>query len=148
MDSSQDWKQKLSEEQYSVLHDKGTEAPFSGKFLETKDDGTYVCAACGAKLFSSDSKYDSKTPGLIGWPSFGEVAESGAVKFIDDNKLMMKRTEVVCAKCGGHLGHVFEADDSPTGQHYCINSVSLDFKPGGKTADENETIKETKEEKE
>ena len=129
MKDNKDWKKKLTKEQYSVLIEKGTEAPFSGEYLDNDAEGSYVCGACGAKLFSSDAKYESRTPGLIGWPSFSEVAESGAVKFVEDNKLMMKRTEVVCAKCGGHLGHVFEADDSPTGQHYCINSVSLDFKP-------------------
>jgi peptide-methionine (R)-S-oxide reductase len=127
--TDKDYKNKLSEEQYKVLIEKGTEAPFSGKYLGTNDKGMYVCGACGAELFSSDSKYDSKTPGLIGWPSFCEVAKDGAVKFVEDNKLLMKRTEVVCSNCGGHLGHVFDADDSPTGKHYCINSVSLDFKP-------------------
>ena len=119
----------LSDEQRHVLVDKGTEAPFSGKYLNHNEQGVYTCGACGAELFKSDAKYDSKTPGLIGWPSFSEVAKSGAVKFLDDDKLFMKRTEVVCAKCGGHLGHVFDADDSPTGKHYCINSVSLGFKP-------------------
>lgn len=133
-DDQRDWKKELTEEQYKVLREKGTEAPFSGKFLDHKDNGMYVCGACGAELFSSESKYESKTPGLIGWPSFAEVAKSGAVKFLEDKKLFMNRTEVVCAKCGGHLGHVFEADDSPTGKHYCINSVSLDFKPSSKNS--------------
>lgn len=120
-------KKKLTPEQYDVLVNKATEAPFSGKFLDHNDEGMYTCAFCGANLFSSSAKYDSKTPGLIGWPSFSEVAETGSVKFVEDNTLGSKRTEVVCANCGGHLGHVFDADDSSTGKHYCINSCALDF---------------------
>lgn len=126
----QDWKKRLTDEQYVVLREKGTEAPFSGKFLDNNEEGIYSCIACGAELFKSDSKYDSKTPGLIGWPSFSEVAKAGSVKFINDDSLGMNWEEVICTKCGGHLGHVFDADDSPTGQHYCINSVALDFKRG------------------
>lgn len=124
-----EWKDKLTAEQYKVLRQKGTEAPFSGKFLYNEERGTYVCGACGNKLFDSSTKYESTTPGLIGWPSFSEVIDSGAVKLEPDNSLGMQRTEVVCAKCGSHLGHLFDDESSPNGKHYCINSVSLDFKP-------------------
>jgi peptide-methionine (R)-S-oxide reductase len=127
--SDAEWKAKLTDEQYKVLREKGTENPGSGKFLNHNAKGMYTCAACGNELFSSDAKYDSTEPGLIGWPSFSELARNDAVKLVPDNSLGMRRTEVVCARCGGHLGHVFDASDSPTGQHYCINSVSLDFKP-------------------
>lgn len=124
-----DWRKKLTTEQFNVLRKKHTESPGSGKFLAHNADGMYTCAACGNELFSSKSKYDSTEPGLIGWPSFSELARNDAVNLIPDNTLGMHRTEVACAQCGGHLGHVFEAGDSPTGQHYCINSVALDFKP-------------------
>lgn len=124
-----EWKDKLTPEQYKVLVKKGTEAPGSGKFLNHNEKGMYTCAACGNELFSSDAKYDSTEPGLIGWPSFSALARNDAVVLKPDNDLFMKRTEVTCAKCVGHLGHVFEAGDSPTGQHYCINSASLGFNP-------------------
>lgn len=124
-----DWKKKLTPEQYEVLRNKATEAPFSGELLHMEEDGTYVCGACGQKLFSSDNKYDSTEPGLIGWPSFSDVINTGAVKLVADNELGMHRTEVVCSNCGSHLGHVFDANDSPSGTHYCINSVALKFDP-------------------
>lgn len=124
-----DWKKKLTPEQYEVLRNKATEAPFSGELLHMEEDGTYVCGACGQKLFSSDKKYDSTEPGLIGWPSFSDVISTGAVKLVDDNELGMHRTEVVCSNCGSHLGHVFDANDSPSGTHYCINSAALKFDP-------------------
>lgn len=121
-----DWKQKLTTEQYDVLRNKATEAPFTGKLLNNKEKGSYVCAACGTELFKSDAKFDSGS----GWPSFYDVAKTGAVKLVDDSSHGMQRTEVVCATCGGHLGHLFDdAYDQPTGQRYCINSVSLNFKP-------------------
>ena len=121
-----DWKQKLTTEQYDVLRNKATEAPFTGKLLNNKEKGSYVCAACGTELFKSDTKFDSGS----GWPSFYDVAKTGAVKLVDDSSHGMQRTEVVCATCGGHLGHLFDdAYDQPTGQRYCINSVSLNFKP-------------------
>jgi methionine-R-sulfoxide reductase len=124
-----DWKNKLTPEQYEVLRNKATEAPFSGELLHMTENGVYSCGACGQKLFSSSTKYDSTEPGLEGWPSFSDVIGTGAVKQVDDNTLGMHRTEVVCSNCGSHLGHVFSAGDSPTGTHYCINSVALKFDP-------------------
>lgn len=115
---------KLTKEQYEVLVKKSTEPAFTGKLLNNKETGMYACAACGNKLFMSDVKFDSGT----GWPSFYD-AIPGSVSFIEDNSIGMQRTEVVCAKCGGHLGHVFE--DGPrekTGKRFCINSCALDFK--------------------
>lgn len=123
------WKDKLTDEQFRVLRQKGTEAPFSGKFLEHKDEGNYTCVACGEVLFDSMGKYDSDTPGLSGWPSFADVAKTGTVKLIPDDSWGMKRTEVVCSNCGGHLGHLFDDRSSPSGQHYCINSCAIDFDP-------------------
>jgi peptide-methionine (R)-S-oxide reductase len=123
--SEDEWKQQLTPEQYTVLREKGTEPPFTGKFLHNKDKGTYTCAACGASLFSSDHKFDSGS----GWPSFYDVSLSDAVILTRDESLGMERTEVTCKNCGGHLGHVFDdAHDQPTGKRYCINSCSLDFK--------------------
>lgn len=130
MNSSDDeWKQKLTPEQYRVLREKGTEAPGSGKYVDFNDHGMYCCVACGQELFPSDAKYESTTPGLIGWPAFSEAAANGAVTLEDDDSLGMHRTEVLCSNCGSHLGHLFPDDSSPNGQHYCINSVCLDFKP-------------------
>lgn len=119
------WKKKLTPEQYDVLRRKGTEAPFSGKFYKNFGKGMYVCAACGQKLFSSDTKFNSD----CGWPSFDRNLE-GNVEFRNDNSLGMQRTEVLCSSCKSHLGHVF--DDGPketTGKRFCINSISLNFKP-------------------
>lgn len=127
-----EWKKKLTPEQYRVLREKGTEAPFTGKLLNHKGTGDYACAACGAVLFKSGSKYDSDIPGLAGWPSFADVAAGDAVELKPDNSLFMRRTEVICKNCGGHLGHLFDDSSSPSGKHYCINSVCLDFKPGPK----------------
>lgn len=123
-----EWKDKLTSEQYHVLREKGTEVPGTGKWLHNDETGDYTCAACGALLFKSDAKYESNIPGLEGWPSFADVAKSDAVELRDDNSLGMRRTEVICKNCGSHLGHLFPDDSSPTGQHYCINSVALDFK--------------------
>ena len=128
MSTKDEWSDKLSKEAYNVLRKKGTEAPFSGDLLYNEKAGTYVCGACGSELFSSKHKYDSSTPGLIGWPSFSEVKDNKAITLKPDDALLTKRTEVTCTTCGGHLGHVFNAVDSPTGQHYCINSVALSFK--------------------
>ncbi len=129
MASDNEFKQKLSDEQYRVLREKGTEAPGSGKYVDFDEAGNYACAACGQELFKSDDKFESTMPGLIGWPAFSELANNDAVKLVPDNSLEMARTEVTCANCGSHLGHLFENDpSSPTGHHYCINSVALEFK--------------------
>ena len=120
-----EWKNELSPEQYNVLRKKGTEAPFTGEYDSTFDPGTYSCAACGNELFDSEKKFDAH----CGWPSFYD-AKPGAIEFHTDDSLGMSRTEVTCATCGGHLGHVFEGEglDIPTDQRYCINSLSLNFK--------------------
>jgi peptide-methionine (R)-S-oxide reductase len=125
--SENEWKKKLTPEQYHILREKGTETPFSGELLHQDGNGDFACAACGAVLFTSDSKYDSTIPGLEGWPSFADVAKSDAVVLTDDTTFGMHRTEVTCKNCGSHLGHLFDDDSSPTGKHYCINSVALDF---------------------
>lgn len=126
--TEEDWKAKLTPEQYRVLRQQGTEAPGSGKYLTCNEDGMYHCAACSAPLFSSDAKYTSSIASLEGWPSFSEAAQNEALELKDDTSYGMQRIEVVCKKCGGHLGHLFPDDSSPNGQHYCINSVALDFK--------------------
>lgn len=118
-----EWKKKLTDEQYRVLRQKGTEVPFSGKYDSVFDAGTYSCAACGAELFDSETKFDAH----CGWPSFYD-AKKEAVEFHNDNSHGMARTEVTCARCGGHLGHVFDDGiymNVPTGKRYCINSASL-----------------------
>jgi peptide-methionine (R)-S-oxide reductase len=130
--SEEEWKKKLSPERYKILRGKGTEAPFTGNLLNNKDTGVYTCGACGAVVFKSNSKYDSDIPGLAGWPSFSDVASSDAVELVDDNSMFMHRIEVLCKNCGSHLGHLFDDKTSPTGQHYCINSASLDFKKESK----------------
>ena len=121
-------RQKLTPEQYHVLREKGTEAPGTGELLYNEAKGQYTCAACGNIVFMSDTKYESTIPGLIGWPSFSDAANNDAVILQDDNSLGMHRTEVTCANCGSHLGHLFPDDSSPNGKHFCINSASLDFK--------------------
>ena len=124
--SDQEWRDQLTPEQYQVLRRKATEAPFSGEYDSVFDPGTYSCAACGTKLFDSTTKFDAH----CGWPSFYD-AKPGTVEFIADDSHDMVRTEVVCATCGGHLGHVFEGEGygTPTDLRYCINSLSLKFDP-------------------
>ncbi|MBT8439728.1 MAG: peptide-methionine (R)-S-oxide reductase MsrB [Gammaproteobacteria bacterium] len=117
------WKEKLSGEQYHVCRERGTERPFSGKFHDSKEDGTYRCVCCGEPLFLSDTKFDSGT----GWPSFYAPLDENAVETETDRSHGMERTEVHCQKCGSHLGHVFPDGPQPTGLRYCINSLSLDL---------------------
>ncbi|MGB0871835.1 MAG: peptide-methionine (R)-S-oxide reductase MsrB [Solirubrobacterales bacterium] len=130
--SEDEWREELSPEEYAVLRKAGTEAPFTGELVDMKDDGSYRCRGCGSVLFASGTKFDSGT----GWPSFTEPAVADAVELRADNSHFMRRTEVVCRRCGGHLGHVFDDGPGPNGQRYCINSCSLKFEPQeGETAD-------------
>ncbi len=123
--TDEQWRERLSADQYEVLRRHGTERPFTGNYVNIKDDGTYRCAGCGAELFSSDTKFESGT----GWPSFFEPAVAENVELRDDSTHGMRRTEVLCRRCGGHLGHVFDDGPAPTGQRYCMNSCALDFAP-------------------
>jgi peptide-methionine (R)-S-oxide reductase len=125
--SEQEWREQLTPEQYKVLRRAGTEAPFTGELVYNKESGSYRCVGCGAELFNSDTKFESGT----GWPSFTEPAVAEAVELRADNSLFMRRTEVLCRRCGGHLGHVFDDGPGPTGQRYCINSAALSFDAAG-----------------
>ena len=124
MDKSEDqWKKKLDAEQYRILREKGTEMPFTGKLLHNKKDGMYACAGCGNELFSSDTKFDSGT----GWPSFSDAKNQKNIELKKDFSHGMLRTEVICKRCGGHLGHAFNDGPTKTGLRYCINSCALGF---------------------
>ncbi|MEO9871247.1 peptide-methionine (R)-S-oxide reductase MsrB [Ekhidna sp.] len=120
----EEWKKELSDEQYHILREKGTERPWTGALLENKDKGVYECAACGNELYSSETKYDSGS----GWPSFFDPITADAVDFEKDKSFGMTRTEVKCGKCGSHLGHIFPDGPQPSGQRYCMNSGALSFK--------------------
>jgi peptide-methionine (R)-S-oxide reductase len=131
--TDEELRKKLTPEQYRMLREKGTEAPFTGKYFNHNEKGMYICAVCGAELFSSKTKFESNAPGLQGWPSFSEVAKSDAVKLIEDNCFGMQRVEVECANCGSHLGHLFkDVPGDPHENHYCINSTCLAFLPEDK----------------
>jgi peptide-methionine (R)-S-oxide reductase len=123
--TDQEWREQLTDQQYHVLRQAGTDRPFTGEYVDTEDDGTYTCAGCGNMLFSSDAKFHSGS----GWPSFWDVVSKGNVEVRDDNSHGMSRLEVACANCGGHLGHVFnDGPQEKTGLRYCVNSAALEFK--------------------
>lgn len=124
-ETDEEWREQLSDEEYEILREAGTEAPFSGEYVDHKADGSYACVGCGATLFDSETKFDSG----CGWPSFSDV-EDDRVETRPDNSHGMRRTEVLCANCGGHLGHVFDDGPEPTGKRYCINSAVLEFEDG------------------
>ena len=133
--SEEEWRKTLTPEEFHVLREKGTERPFTGKYVYHKIKGIYVCAGCGNDLFSSDTKFDSGT----GWPSFWTPISEDILEMKPDNSLGMRRTEVLCSQCGGHLGHVFNDGPKPTGQRFCINSAALHFK------ERKASVEETKE---
>ena len=128
--TDEEWRKELTPEQYEVLRKKGTEPPFTGKYTYSKEDGIYRCGACGAELFSSDTKFDSGS----GWPSFTEPSQNANIELRPDRSLFMRRTEVVCGRCGSHLGHVFDDGPGPTGKRYCINSAALDLEKSASSA--------------
>ena len=125
--TDEQWRERLTPEQYAVLRGKGTERAFTGAYWDAKDEGVYRCAACNTQLFTSETKYDSGS----GWPSFWEPLTPDAVRYERDVSYGMTRTEVLCGTCGGHLGHLFDDGPQPTGQRFCMNSVSLEFEPAG-----------------
>jgi len=125
--SEEEWRKQLTPEQYRVMREKGTERPFTGEYEKTKETGMYVCAGCGNPLFSSDTKYESGS----GWPSFYQPLTEESVRTEEDGSMFMKRTEVLCSRCDAHLGHVFDDGPQPTGERYCMNSVSLKLEKDG-----------------
>ena len=125
--TDEEWRRELTAEQYHVTREKGTERPFSGEYEKTKETGTYLCVACGNPLFTSETKFDSGT----GWPSFSAPLSQESVRTEEDDKLFMRRTEVLCSRCDAHLGHVFDDGPQPTGQRYCMNSVALKLEKEG-----------------
>lgn len=122
--SDEQWRIELDPESYYVLREKGTERPFTGRYNDHHEEGVYICKACGTPLFSSENKFDSG----CGWPSYYDAIGKGVIETTIDRSHGMSRTEITCAKCGGHLGHVFDDGPNPTGLRYCVNSLSLDFK--------------------
>jgi len=126
--TEEQWREQLSPEEYHVLREKGTERAFTGTYWDSKDEGVYRCRACGTELFDAKTKFDSET----GWPSFYQPMASDAVEIEEDRTFFMKRTEVHCSNCGGHLGHIFDDGPDPTGLRYCINSASLELDPDAK----------------
>lgn len=125
--TEEEWRKQLTPEQYRVMREKGTERPFTGDYYKTLDKGLYVCAGCGNPLFSSDTKYESGS----GWPSFYQPLTGESVRTEEDGSMFMKRTEVLCSRCDAHLGHVFDDGPQPTGERYCMNSVSLKLEKDG-----------------